>query len=589
MIDAVLNHLSDNTKGRWLIVIDNADDINLLKSEHTTTEQSLLSRIPQTRNCKVFMTTTNRRVAERFTSRWSEPLEVGLLDTKNAELLLRRRTPHELLQTGNVTELLHALNYLPLAVSQAAGYMRYYGIHVQEYVSYFKEDPQTLLGCSFDLELSTRDRDQPNAVLTTLNITLMRLAQSNPTAAYIVELMSYFAHESIPDFLLLDAMQLTRRELKEAMGALIALSIISKDHNSRSDTRPDRDYESYSFHRVASMVLRILTHPRVVDTLQQESSLAIVPTASSSRNRGTIRDASASILKAWPAGDEEGDLPRKVSLLFHGHAVLRDPLFSSVDGTLRVRLSLLLGSHIIQHHIRGGFGRFSAWRYFLDGSQVPAKDAEILFQNAIEICENSGEPKLQNDLLCLEAYWDLFATRVHHKPVFSHRFEEPNILQSCFREVEFNLREVTERLYVESSLGRERRRLLDYEKRRLLIPHVGSCVKEMKRDVLTRHSDKESHLSDIVDFVLLISNDVVGWQMLMQSEALGHLLHETADLGRIESLSQYLYRDFENPFDRQVWTMTVWFGPQVTLQNSSVWNEMREKFEICVRDTSRLL
>src|SRR5438876_591620 len=129
-LQLVYEWLSDEDHGAWLMILDNADDIeaffsssrhaSLLGAEQTP---SLFSYLPKISKGSVIITTRDSRVGERLADR-EKPIAVLPLAMQEAECLLRSKLPQGH-KWGEVdtAELLHTLGYLPLAITQAGAFI----------------------------------------------------------------------------------------------------------------------------------------------------------------------------------------------------------------------------------------------------------------------------------------------------------------------------------------------------------------------------------------------------------------------------------------------------------------------------------
>lgn len=114
----VKNALGKESVGYWLLIIDNADDTDLLFAG-----AKLLSHLPFSRKGSLFFTTRNHQAAARFRTR-THPIRLYAMDHAEATQLLRNGV--EATQTDDnqsTMQLLERLAYLPLAIKQASAYM----------------------------------------------------------------------------------------------------------------------------------------------------------------------------------------------------------------------------------------------------------------------------------------------------------------------------------------------------------------------------------------------------------------------------------------------------------------------------------
>jgi tetratricopeptide (TPR) repeat protein len=105
----------------------------------------------------------------------------------------------------NVSELIQALDYMPLAISQAAAYIRQKAprISISRYISNLnrgEKDRAALL--EKDLGDSRRDQSASNSIIATWQISFEYIQEQRPSAARLLSLMSFFDRQGISESLL---------------------------------------------------------------------------------------------------------------------------------------------------------------------------------------------------------------------------------------------------------------------------------------------------------------------------------------------------------------------------------------------------
>lgn len=227
--------LSNENHSTWLMVLDNADDIEkFFAAPHSLPEGErsvpLVSYLPRTSNGFILVTTRDNRVGRRLTD--NHPISILPFDLQGAHQLLQSKLPESKAENKNLIDedaevLLRELECLPLAITQAAAFISENSISVAEYVRMLQHDDSelaTLLDRGIpDLR---RDSEASNSVLQTWKLSFDQIQKQQPRAAEMLSLMALFDRESIPRFLL------QRDEEKEsefviASGILQAFSLIS--------------------------------------------------------------------------------------------------------------------------------------------------------------------------------------------------------------------------------------------------------------------------------------------------------------------------------------------------------------------------
>ncbi|GAB1199721.1 hypothetical protein APSETT444_009078 [Aspergillus pseudonomiae] len=114
----VRQRLSAKTAGKWLLVIDNADDLDLLRGTYQT--EGMLAFLPDNDGGLTIFTTRHGAVAQYLTD--SDVVEIGrMTGQETADLLqksLVRKNPSD--NSESVVNLLTELEYLPLAITQGS-------------------------------------------------------------------------------------------------------------------------------------------------------------------------------------------------------------------------------------------------------------------------------------------------------------------------------------------------------------------------------------------------------------------------------------------------------------------------------------
>lgn len=121
------------------------------------------------------------------------------------------------------------LDYLPLAIVQAASYIRKNSGSVKSYLDLYcesKDSKTKLLSNNFDDP--SKKLEQPNAVTLTWAISFNEIKKQRPEAADALSIMSLFNSKDIPKALLRTA-ERGAYDLDEDLGLLKAYLLISSD------------------------------------------------------------------------------------------------------------------------------------------------------------------------------------------------------------------------------------------------------------------------------------------------------------------------------------------------------------------------
>ncbi|KAH7230886.1 phosphorylase superfamily protein [Fusarium tricinctum] len=225
--DAVRQHLSSKEAGNWFLIVDNADDVEIFH-KLTHSGGGILDFLPSSDNGRTLFTTRSRKVASVVAKTTLETLlpmhqeeATGLLEKSLID-------KEELKDIENVSQLLDALTYLPLAIAQAAAYMNVYETPIVEYIRVLKDADADniieLLKEGYDDEVHY-DSSQ-GAVATTWIVSFDRIRRSVPAAADLLSFMAYIEPKGIPRSIL--PRLKTEQQMTKAIGILTGHGFLSR-------------------------------------------------------------------------------------------------------------------------------------------------------------------------------------------------------------------------------------------------------------------------------------------------------------------------------------------------------------------------
>jgi hypothetical protein len=210
--------LRDETNGRWLLVLDNADDTSWLVGTQTTTSQAaqaggsprrptqaLSAYLPQSHNGSILVTTRTRDVALKLVED-NDIIPVEPMDEGHALSLFEKKLPVETpAERMDMAELAAALDFMPLAIVQAAAYIKQRTLRcsVRQYIEKFqKTDREKTKLLSYEAGNLRRDWAAKNSIIITWHISFDYIHQVRPSAADLLSLMSFFDRQGILEALL---------------------------------------------------------------------------------------------------------------------------------------------------------------------------------------------------------------------------------------------------------------------------------------------------------------------------------------------------------------------------------------------------
>ena len=203
----VYSWLSNERNGRWIMILDSADDGDVfyrLTSGDACNGRPFATYLPQSRNGSIIITTRNKDLAFRLTGRLHNMIEVGPMAQTDALTLLEKKLG-SLPDADVATDLVRSLDFVPLAMSQAAAYIQARAplSSPEKYLAEFREGERKrsrlLEHHAGDLR---RDGGASNAILTTWQISFDHIRSLRRSAADLLSLMSFFDRQGIPVWVL---------------------------------------------------------------------------------------------------------------------------------------------------------------------------------------------------------------------------------------------------------------------------------------------------------------------------------------------------------------------------------------------------
>jgi tetratricopeptide (TPR) repeat protein len=213
----VYRWLCNEESGKWVLILDNADDDTLFFNSNQGKGQdqklvrtdsmpapALSQYLPQGPNGSILITTRNDEVAFKLTGGYQDIIRVEPMDQDHALALLQTKTGDSSNEEA-ATDLVKALDFMPLAISQAAAYIRQRAPRssVGKYLSEFRKSEHgrsNLL--DYDAGDLRRDPSASNSITTTWQISFDHIRSVRLSAAELLSLMSFFDRQGIPDYLL---------------------------------------------------------------------------------------------------------------------------------------------------------------------------------------------------------------------------------------------------------------------------------------------------------------------------------------------------------------------------------------------------
>ena len=248
---SVMRYLNSEAAGKWLLVVDNADDLGILSQSHdeSSTSNSLSRYLPRKDESLLLFTTRHREAASSLAK--SDVVELQDMNRQEGREFLTRsliRKNHTEDQES-VNELLEALMDLPLAITQAAAYLnRNTHMSISDYLRLLKstdQDQVNLLSRNFCDD--TRYDGSENAVARTWLVSFVQIKKHDAAAADVLAYLSLLEPKAIPKSLI--PLLETEEQLTYAINTLCSYSFITQREKS----------DFYDMHRLVHLAAKVWT------------------------------------------------------------------------------------------------------------------------------------------------------------------------------------------------------------------------------------------------------------------------------------------------------------------------------------------
>lgn len=228
--ELVQQHLSAKRAGKWMLIVDNADDVEVLEGRDS--EKGILDYLPESESGLTLFTTRDKKTAHALTG--NGIVEVEKLDLETASDLFKKMlTRRDLIYKEPVIGKLQVeLDCLPLAITQAAAYININPVSIEEYLAHLESTESNLVYImSEEMRDHTRYKDAANAVAKTWFVSFDQIVRQNVQAAGLLQYMSCMEWKAIPHSI--TAIEPEAR-MTSAIGTLWSYSFITTRKDSRT-------------------------------------------------------------------------------------------------------------------------------------------------------------------------------------------------------------------------------------------------------------------------------------------------------------------------------------------------------------------
>lgn len=215
----------------WAMVVDNADDLKLF-IEDGQTNTTFHRFLPQDFGGSILWTTRDGNIAGTLVGP-RQSISVHTMTNDEAVLLLARlRNDLSTTDEDGLDALLEELEHLPLAVSQAAAFMRHTSMSIKDYLGLLSRGKSR-----WDLlKRSSYDRHRrpvvSNSILETWRISIQRIRHESDVSYRILHVIAFLSSQDIPHELVVAAS-------REIVGPTLS----DDDEDARARPSKVTDYE----------------------------------------------------------------------------------------------------------------------------------------------------------------------------------------------------------------------------------------------------------------------------------------------------------------------------------------------------------
>jgi CO dehydrogenase nickel-insertion accessory protein CooC1 len=228
---AALAELRGDTASRWLLIFDNADNSELLKSW-----------LPSG-NGHVIITSRNKEWTNT-----ADPLAVDVFSREESVAHLLRHVPH--LAPDDANRVAEALGDLPLAIVQASAWLEQTGMPARAYVEELTNRATRILGMN-------RPADYPLPVVATWNMSFDQLRDRSPAAVRLLQILAFCSPGPIStDLLYSDATMRSLLPYDDKLSEVLMLGRVIRDISRFALVKVDPGSNSLQIHRLVQAVIQ---------------------------------------------------------------------------------------------------------------------------------------------------------------------------------------------------------------------------------------------------------------------------------------------------------------------------------------------
>lgn len=246
-VEDVKNWLTLNSN--WLLILDNADRPEIVSSF-----------LPLKLNGKILLTSR----AQNFSTLGAVlAIELDVMRPDEAIAFLKKRTGRAVLSPSEEKEALSLsdeLGYLPLALEQAAAYIKEHNVLFRDFLTAIRprlqEAMMRLQPVEGDYKESDREKKIRYTVATTWLLNFEQVEKESPPAADILRLSAFLAPDAIPLELIEDGSEHISPIVAEAIRKAFTVNELVTPLRRYSLISLDMEQKTYNIHRLVQVVTK---------------------------------------------------------------------------------------------------------------------------------------------------------------------------------------------------------------------------------------------------------------------------------------------------------------------------------------------
>ncbi|EFQ25647.1 phosphorylase superfamily protein [Colletotrichum graminicola M1.001] len=372
---SVKQFLSSKRAGYWFLIVDNADDSEILHGS-SDDDDGLNSYLPQSENGTTLFTTRLRDLAMSVAD--DAVVDLDAMNRDDAMKLLERSLHQQrqgLLQDSDSTlKLLDFLTHLPLAITQAAAYLnRNRHVSLARYLQLLQGTEQTRMSTlSREFDDRTRYPKSRNAIATTWLVSFDQIKQTDSYATELLFFISLIEPKSIPRSILYCSG--SEDDMEYAIGTLCSYAFLVAQE----------DAETFDMHSLVHLAARFWAKQQSVEeqiTRAAVKHLCEIFPPHHFSNRTVWRHYMPHALKLWRTTTQINESEAQAGLYLKvGQCLLRDA---------RVNEAVKLLEHVVE--IRATLDEWHPDRLEAQHHLAKAYRYDGQFNKAIKLLEHVVE------------------------------------------------------------------------------------------------------------------------------------------------------------------------------------------------------